>query len=86
MLHREQVVAGGHAGAAHVDDVACGAAVEQALEFRAQHRSGLEASLRIEIVGERAIERARNMSGGGVHRFDVAAITRCGTRIDQHDH
>src|SRR5689334_13192927 len=52
VLHRQQVMARGHTGAAHVHDLAWGARREQRVEFRPQPWRRLETAVVGEIVGK----------------------------------
>ena len=72
VLHRQQVVAGGDAGAAHRHHVTGRMRAEQFAEFLRQLFARLEAAVD-EVVGVGAIDRTRHVPCDAVDRFDVAA-------------
>ena len=82
MHHRQQVVAGGHARAALVNDLGGRLSADQRFEFGAQQGSGLEASVGGEVVLEAAVQRARDVAGHRIERFDIAAKAFGSTCVD----
>src|SRR5690606_41032321 len=78
VFHREQVVACGDAGTAHVHDCAGIDAAEQAREFAREFGCGLEAAVGLQVVAEGPVARAGYVARGRVQRFDIAAVARCG--------
>ena len=84
VLHRQQVVAGGYAGAAHVHDICDG--VMSPINARNSSRNcsaGLNRPSASRFSWKRSIQRARHMSGDRIDRLDFAAITRARTRVEQ---
>ena len=56
---------------------------QQRIEFRTQPGCWFEPAVRLEVLGERTIERTRDMPGNRVQRFHLTAISRGATRIDK---
>ncbi len=52
-------------------------ATEQGIELRFELHGAFEKSLLVDIHCERAIERARNVAGDRIKRFDFTAEARC---------
>jgi len=52
-------------------------------ELAAQLRRALEAAIGAEVLGPRAVERAGDVPGDRVQRFDLAAVALGGARVEQ---
>ena len=83
-FHREQQIAGGHAGAAHDDRVIVGDAGLRSSKRAAQLlRAAAKRPFAAEIGRERMIARARHVAGDGVDRLDFAGEALGRARIEQ---
>src|SRR6266571_7320038 len=82
-LHCEQVVAGGDARAAVVNDFFGATASEQGLKVFFKLLRRLEAAIGRNVLGVEAIERAGNAAGDRVDRLLLAAVAGWGAGIDE---
>ncbi len=82
MLQRQQQMAGGHARSAHQHHLARIAPVQQRLQFRAQFLRRAQAPI-AQVLAQRAVDRARHVSGDRIDRFDLAAEALSGACIQQ---
>src|SRR3954462_11365005 len=82
-LHREQVVARGHARAAVVHHFGSGPALHDLLEFLLQLRRRLEGAVRADVLVAEAVPRAGNVARDPVDRLLLAAEALGGARIEK---
>ena len=83
VFHRQQVVTGGNAGAAHVHHVGRHGVAEHRGEFFAQLRCRLETPVAAQVVGEWAVQCAGHVAADPIQQLHIAAITRRGARIER---
>ena len=83
MSQRQQVVAGGNAGAAVEDSFGGGCWAKRGLELDAEGFGGEESAVFIQIAFEWVVDRARDVSRNRVERLDVTPIPFWGAGIDQ---
>src|SRR5450759_581996 len=84
-FHREQVVAGGYAGAALMHHLCRRQRIEARGEFPFQLGGRFEAAIGREVVFEETVRRAGNMSADRIQRFDLPAETVRAACIDEAD-
>ncbi|CAN0626764.1 conserved protein of unknown function [Burkholderia multivorans] len=81
-LHRQRVVASGHAGAALQDHAVRLGIAEERGKRLAQLVAGLEAAFGGQVVLEEMVERAGDVAADAVERFVFAAIAVGRARVD----
>ena len=83
MRHRQQVVAGGDAGAAHDGDLPRPAVAHDLHEFPAKPVRRVQTAVGIDVVGVGPVHRAGYVAGNGVDRLDLANEAFAPTGVDQ---